>query len=329
MRIDPLTLENYVRECGVSFKENNSSFIFDCPKCGKAEKVYMFKDGGYFKCFVCSEELDPPFKGGPDWILAELLNIKRSDVRMALGLTAEPQASIRGVGQIELISPYGEAREKEPVPEVEIDPEFVRIGGMGAADGREYLLSRGIPADIAVRYQIMWSPSRQRVIFPVYMNGKLYGWQGRTTLPTEVMQPDGTIKKYPKVVNLEHAPLHRTLMFHDRLIGAPHAVLCEGPVDAIKCHMIGGNVAAMGKQVSVEQLNLIRDQGIKRLYIALDPDAQAEISRVAQLVSGDMELFLLQPPLGTKDLGEMSIEDVYALFFNAPRYQTWHVSAWS
>ncbi len=327
MKIDALTLDTFVRESGISFKENNSSFIFDCPKCGKAEKVYMYKEGGYFRCFVCSEELDPPFKGGPDWILAELLNIKRSDVRIALGLNAEPQATPRGVGKVELINPYGEARTKEEIPEVEFDPEYVRIGGMGALKGREYLNGRGIPTDIAGEYGIMWSEAKKRVIFPVYMDGKLYGWQGRTTLPTEVRQDDGTIKKYPKVVNLEHAPLHRTLMFHDRLKGSPHAVLCEGPVDALKCHRIGGNVAAMGKQVSVEQLNLIRDQGIKKLYIALDPDAGAEIRRVAQLVS-DMELYLLQPPVPYKDLGEMSIDEVYASYFNAPRFQTWHAS-WS
>jgi DNA primase len=87
-------------------------------------------------------------------------------------------------------------------------------------------------------------------------------------------------------------------------------------VDAIKADWCGGAVATMGKAVSATQLDVIRRAGIKKIYLALDPDAAEEVNRLAYEL-GDMETRLLLPPKGRKDLGECSFEEVYEAFQQA------------
>jgi hypothetical protein len=108
-------------------------------------------------------------------------------------------------------------------------------------------------------------------------------------------------------------------MFFDRLQGQKHAVLCEGPMDALKAHLCGGNVASMGKAVSRAQLQLLRNAGVERLYIALDPDAQEEANRIARQVGMDMKVYNMMAPAPYKDLGEMHFDAVRELFQSARR----------
>jgi DNA primase len=105
-------------------------------------------------------------------------------------------------------------------------------------------------------------------------------------------------------------------MFQDNLINSPHAIICEGPVDALKCHLIGGAVATMGKNVSKRQIEIINNSGVGRVYVALDPDAVTEIKHLLQAFP-DKETHLLQPPPDKKDLGECSLEEVRDLFQRA------------
>jgi len=110
-------------------------------------------------------------------------------------------------------------------------------------------------------------------------------------------------------------------MFADRVAGHDHAVLCEGPLDALKAHYCGGNVATMGKAVAPAQIQLLKSSGIKKLYLALDPDAAEEVNRLVESLSGHLELYdMIAPTNGTKaDLGAMSLEEVYDLFLSAPK----------
>jgi hypothetical protein len=57
---------------------------------------------------------------------------------------------------------------------------------------------------------------------------------------------------------------------------------------------------------------------VKKVYLALDPDAQTEMQALAPKFY-DVEVYILLPEPGYKDLGEMSMEAVLERFRTAPR----------
>lgn len=315
--IDPFALDTCIRDSGISFKENSQSFIFDCPRCGKAGKLYIRKRDGRFVCWVCAET--DKFSGSAEWALAELLSLPVGELRAQLGIgNSTPQATSEITVTIRDWFYDG-----PPPPDdrkvVEFDSEFLEITDTRSLEGREYLAARGIPLEVSVEYGLMFNPRNGRVIIPVFENGKLYGWQARATRPTEWRdKATGEIRKSPKILSLKTMEKGRHLMFYDRLIGSEHAVICEGPFDALKCHLVGGNVATMGKIVSDEQVELILQSGVKKVYLALDPDAMAEIELLATRLHS-VEIYTLLPEDGYKDLGEMPMETVVERFRTAPR----------
>lgn len=315
--IDPFALDTCIRDSGISFKENAQSFIFDCPRCGKAGKLYIRKKDGRFVCWVCAET--EGFAGSAEWALTELLSLPVGELRAQLGISnTTPQATS------ELAIPlrdwfFNEGPMLDDREVVEFDLKFLDITDPSSLKGREYLAARGISLEIAVEYNLKFEPTSGRVIIPVVEKGKLYGWQARATRPTEWRDRfTGEERKVPKILSLQTMQKGRHLMFYDRLVGSEHAVICEGPFDALKCHLIGGNVATMGKVVSDAQVALILDSGVKKVYLALDPDAIAEIELLATKLY-DVEVYVLLPADGYKDLGEMPMEAVLERFETAPR----------
>jgi DNA primase len=156
-------------------------------------------------------------------------------------------------------------------------------------------------------YGIVYWPSKRRVVFPVIMDGEVYGYQARTVLAGV----------QPKILTSTGLKRERVLMFADRIQEGGHAVLCEGPVDAVKCSQMGGNVATMGKHVSDGQIDILRKKKVRRVYLALDPDAAEEMQILVKKLKPDFEVYQIQVPAPYKDLGEMSVEAAYECFLNA------------
>jgi hypothetical protein len=80
----------------------------------------------------------------------------------------------------------------------------------------------------------------------------------------------------------------------------------------------------MGKVVSKGQIDLILKSGVKKVYLALDPDAAMETQKLLGVLA-DLECYLLQPPNGKKDIGELSLEEAYEAFLNAPLLNPGHL----
>ncbi len=110
-------------------------------------------------------------------------------------------------------------------------------------------------------------------------------------------------------------------MFADRLNGSRHAVVAEGPVDALKAHLCGGNVSPMGKAVNPAQMGLILNAGVRDVYLGLDPDAADETARLVRNHFGDVRLFQLAAPvkgaMEKPDLGALDQLEVLELFRSA------------
>ena len=316
---DTQALREIIKSSGVPHLENSISYIFGCPRCGKAQKLYIRKTDGRFVCWVCKDVSG--FQGRPEFALSELLLQPVAELRLRLYGEKAPQAA--AYLESHLRDFFGDEDDQDAdADELQIvawPPDFYDIDNRFCDRARQYLEKRGVSLEIAREYGLRYCPPQQRLIFPVQSGGFLYGWQGRHVGSTEWQHPDtGEVLSVPKVTTLKGFKKERTLMFGDRLNGSQHAVLCEGPIDALKAHLCGGNVATMGKLVSRTQVALLRNSGIRKLYIGLDPDAALEILKLTREFS-DLEVYDLRAPAPFKDLGEMSPGDVLSLFRDARR----------
>jgi hypothetical protein len=314
-------------ETGLVFKQNSRSYIFNCPLCKGKQKLFMRKNDGRFVCWKCKETSG--YQGRPEFALADLLGQKVSQIAARLyGGAHIPVSVYLDVRLTDFFGDddIGEDDDVEDVvtlPRVQFPFDYYPIDHEFGARGAAYLDSRGVPLDIARQYNIHYWPEGRRVVFPVEAGGDLYGWQGRLIVPHQFIDEEGNEREALKIQSSREIPRERVLMFADRLRGQEHAVLGEGPVDAIKAHLCGGNVCPMGKAVGAQQMELLLNHGIKRFYSGLDPDAADEFMRLVRTYFDDVEIYQLVARVGgakeKPDLGAMSFADVYELFRGAER----------
>lgn len=318
-QIDPSVLRDLITENTSDFSENSVSFIFTCPRCKKSKKLYIRKRDGAFVCWRCAET--EGFKGRAERALWELFGIPYGDsVPRLYGLDAEvPEGSFL---EVELVGLWGEGDDPEDegcgLPPTFWPLDSVPVDSPAFGPAERYLAGRGISRELAATYDLRWRPSERRVLIPVVVDGLLRGWQGRYIDRPEWEREDGTKVIVPKILSTEGLTGGGALMFQDRLRGSNHAVLTEGPFDALKAHLCGGNIASMGKAINTKQLDVLRSSGIERLYVAFDPDAGEEFSRVAFEMS-HLDTYLMVPPDGKKDFGDCTLEETFEAYKKAER----------
>lgn len=312
-------LKDFLATSGLKWRESQTSYIFTCPRCRKEEKLWMFKADGQFICFYCAEI--EGFKGRPEFALADLMNTSVANIRKELYGYEAPQAVL--FLDVELEDWWSNDEKLPEVPDLTKNP--TKLWGPSAfpiehklsAKGAEYLAGRGVSIELAQKYGIRYSGVEQRVLIPIQYHGKLFGWQARLIGPTEVVTADGRVKKIPKILTTpEGLKKAQMLMFADNLDGAKQAIITEGPFDGIKCdgcHEPGekaGNVVTMGMGVSEAQINLIRYSGVTRVYLGLDPDAAQNTERLVQAFNEYLEVYIMEPPRGFDDFGQMEVDAV-------------------
>jgi hypothetical protein len=113
-------------------------------------------------------------------------------------------------------------------------------------------------------------------------------------------------------------------MFWDRLKKSDFALIAEGPISAIKAHLVGGNIATLGKHVSQKQIRLIEDSGVDKIYLGLDADAVIECSTFASrtyLPVYRLDIPKKLSPDGKQvDLGDLEFSEVEYLVRTAKRW---------
>jgi hypothetical protein len=310
--MDPQRLLKYIKDSGLSYSQNSKSFIFTCPLCNSKDKLYIRKSDGKFACWKCRET--EGFQGAPEFAFKELLEKPLQEIKEGLyGHGGYSGGLVSSLKLNDFIEEPEEATEEilEEPPELTFPYHCLPIAHEGASKGLKYLEHRGIPLDIAHYYKIGYSPEKQSVVFPSYVNGRLVGWQYRTVEDLTVLMPDDSIKYRIKSQSSKDLPKETTFMFQDYLEGKDHAVLCEGPIDAIKAHLVGGGIAALGKAVSRAQVSWLLRTGIKTVYVALDPDAFGELRPLLHKFQDGVELLKVELPKGRgkTDLGSLDFED--------------------
>ena len=310
--VDPDALSNFIESSNILHKENANSFIMDCPNCGHSEKAYVRKVDGFTVCWSCTDKSPSP---NPEYLLAKILGVSVHAVKASLyGDEIWTNKSTSNHIDVQF-KDFNETETPYVLPDLPVLPipsELVSLGHPAFLKAQNYLAGRNISENIIKNYNILFNPRTERIIFPLVIDGKYRGHQDRYMgLKETYKDKEGIEHNVPKA--LTSLDRSKCLLFQDRLKTSKHAILCEGPIDAIRCDLIGqGNVASMGKKVSLSQLQIILYHKPEAVYLALDPDAYQETMKIVQwFYDNDFKnLFLLKPALGRKDLGECTYEEV-------------------
>lgn len=322
-RFDPDRFRALLEEGGGAgpVRRSKTTWLFACPMCG-THACKMYAATGFFTCFFCRHVNG--MHGPADLYLAKALGIPQREAHVRLYGASGTPLRLRLPAPVFTVP---EEDEQELPPARPWDYHHYPIDHAFAERGAEYLAGRGISVEIAKQYGIRYSPPERRVYFPITWRGEQIGWQGRLVIPDWWIDPETGKKRYgiKAMTDLPPGWRDRLLMFQDRLVPGGHAVLGEGPVGTIKAHLCGGNVASMGKVVSQAQIQILKDEGIKTLYLALDDDAPAETMRVVRQVAGWMDTRRIAVLPDRDDTGEMSFEEVYEAFRTARPIRPWSV----
>ncbi|CAB4127295.1 hypothetical protein UFOVP75_125 [uncultured Caudovirales phage] len=316
MALDLQNLKTLVET--LTCKESRKSWIFDCPQCGKKDKLFIRKRDGRFICWYCATIKG--YQGKPEFALRDLLGLSLREVQLRLygdvsytGSAVDLEIEIKDFLEDDEIEQYA------PLQQVVFPLHYVELERPSAKKGVAYLESRGISLEVANQYGIRYSVPDRRIVFPVYMNEILVGWQDRMVEPVEYTDPiTGEAKKAVKAITMPGLDRNRVLMFQHNLVGSDHAIIMEGPIDGIKARLCGGAVVTMGKSVSKTQMDIILESGVKKIYSGLDPDAAAEVSRLCREFSG-FEFYQMKTPESVKDFGAMDELDVLECYKSADR----------
>ncbi len=271
--LDPEVLKQIIETGSADFIQNSMSYIFDCPRCGKARKLYVRKDDGRCRCWVCQHD-------GVDGRVEKAMILLYGGVwEHWEAILREGSSNLRGL-ETKWYDHFGEEEELIDPDDQEFigwewPPDAFPCCSVEGQRGLAYLISRGLTEAIVAAHEIYYRPRDNRVMFPFYMNGELLGWQARICGSDErIDSVTGLTIKIPKALTeLQPGVAGNYVMFGDNLRTSAHCILAEGPMDALKAHLCGGNVASLGKgMASSRQLKWIAAR-VKKLYIALDPDA--------------------------------------------------------
>ena len=293
-------IEQILTEHGYPFTENEKSLVTTCVQCGKEKHFYVFKDGGYGTCMKCG------YQAGPEAIVVVLTGCSFKDAkdilqtgkpiqsgnRLIPNLTPKINKSISNLNEFPL-----------PVNFFPLQPKFEQAW--------KYVTDRGVMEKIIQRYDLRWSPEQRRVFFPIKIRGKCYGYQGRDVTGNSEL-PYWSPKGFSK---------SRVLLGYDQFeADKDYLVMSEGPFDMLKLAALGNTVCTMGKNVSRDQLELIKEFPITKLYLALDPDAFDLFDSIAQTFEPEIEVHIMTPPSDRKDFGACTTEEVLRAFLDAERY---------
>jgi hypothetical protein len=310
-------IKNIIAEQGLSFKERSRTIYTYCPVCGRDDKFSILKQNGACICYRATCDFGK--RWFVDWIVLTA-NISHTEAKALLaGVEINQFEDENGQLQINLNDPTEvDVSNFNNIKPVKF-PEFhmIKIDQTEAFDGQKYLESRGIPTNIAAEYDIYYSPVFRRVYFPVKVNGTTCGYQGRHI---------DAVPNSDRVRNNEGFSREQLVMFLDKTQDNDYVIISEGPIDAIKFHFAGSNICTMGKIITEKQQKLIFNKKIKKIYLALDEDADIE-SRQLYRKYGDRIFFLVKIPESAKircanlnkkaDFGECTFEECLQAFKGA------------
>lgn len=172
-----------------------------------------------------------------------------------------------------------------------------------------WLLKYGITDTEIRKYGIVYSPSLDRLLLPLYMDGNYIGWQGRS------FAKDGDSPKYITTVDSNNP--NGNCGVYACNIPRHTAVLVEDVLSAIRVSRRVDAIALIGSHPTSEVVNWIVNRGYKKLVIWLDndkqvvKDTQSDLQNLLTLMGCEVELVLTSKD--PKDHSDNEIKELLKL----------------
>lgn len=309
-------IDEWLRKQKLNFWATNTGQIaMDCPFCHKKGKLYFGMENSLGLCFVCG------WKGG---LIGLIHKVEGISYRDAFSVITKGIVADRSVFNEEFNFNFfeegeGEKKLVKKVVAVEMPFRFRNFTFTQMDIARyerfyRYLIRRGITRDMVNIFKIKFDPSAHRIIFPIYHNGILVGWQGRLVLDHLISN------RNPKALTAPKGYSKSDFLFNfDSVKQSEFITIVEGPIDALKTYPYN-SIALFGKTLSQNHIEMIRNMPrLRRIYMALDPEEEIATSKMNYTLSSYYETWKLDIPLGT-DCGDKSFTEIQHLFKNARPY---------
>jgi len=247
-----------------------------CPECGRSDKIgIMFSNqGGVAHCQRC---------GTSTSLYSFLSKINRTD--LIEGFSAPIEDALKSLNkEVEVLH--------APIEECALPRDFKRIYYDDYLDERGFTpyqygyFGVGVSTDISLRHHL---------IFPIYQDGKLVSWLGRTRYSKEWHKNNIDEYKHkgarliPRYKNSTGTEFSDILAFSDDIIPkvTDTVILVEGLFDKANVDRLLNLYDredtkccfTFGKHISRNQSRILRSKKVKRVIFMYDPDAMAEIER--------------------------------------------------
>ena len=309
------TIKELIEEQGLYFKERPRSLYTTCPLCGRSDKLSILKENGATICYRGSCDFGKAWFH--DW-LSLTANIPVSEARKKI----YGEKSFKSEISLEI----NKKEKKDELTALKDWPQngFLEIDSPDAVEGLAYLVGRGVSVEIAKYHDIRYSPWFRRVILPIKIDGKVYGWQGRAI---------DKVDDADRMRNNLGFRRDLMLMFQDEMKRHNTALLFEGPFDALKFHSLGGIVCSMGKNISAKQIEIINNSNVDYVYLGLDQDAAEELRSLTRKIEKKIKVLSVPDSCIERckiqnkkaDFGECTLSEAKEAFINAKDLSQGHV----
>lgn len=318
-QIQGFNLFQYLRGIDIKFdvSKEGAEYVLECPKCFR-KKLSVCNTGdkkGLFNCYRCG------FKGNLFDLISELEEITKNAAFKKI--IQSRVLETRGNNALLDLLLTEQPDIKLPEPEIVKAPAyFLDLFTIPKNHAVwQYIYKRGLTEKQAKRWNLQYSTNDQRLIFPVYYDLKLVGWQGR-----DITGRSDQDKKYPKALTGPTLPGGTGFKKSWHLFGwdfvkkAKFVTIVEGPIDAIKGECVN-SIALLGKTISdVQFKRLLTLKFVKTVFVALDPDAIEQSEKlIRQLRPFYDKVYLVNLP--NKDFGESTESEIKEYLYKSSLYQ--------
>ena len=181
---------------------------------------------------------------------------------------------------------------------------------------RKYLKSRDFdPKYLYKKYNIVGGgidgPWKFRIIIPVYYQGKLMSWTGRSILSKKKLKELG-IPRYKNLSIEKSVKNIKELFFNIDNCKSDTVVLTEGAFDVLRFD--GNAICSMGTELTEGQINLLSNR-FRKIFILFDnePEAQEKARKFGLQLSAigiEVEIVNAYEDFGKNDMGECSKKEI-------------------
>lgn len=191
-----------------------------------------------------------------------------------------------------------------------------------------YWIQRGISEDAQALLRLGYDPVARRIVFPLFIDGRLCGWQKRVV-------PGETVPEHPKYLNNSGFPKSEALYGLDLAQDSPLAIMVESPMSVARAYSVGldvPTVASFGAKISQAQINQLAQFEAVWVWMDRDPAGLAGEKKLLEGLCHRTKVLVVSPDHG-KDMGDLTkaqmedkLGEAVPAGLKRAQYDTWRLT---